>query len=92
MTSSDMQVTPGRAPCGRSVGPPSAQPKRRTFTAAYKLEMIGKTTRRPSQARKGRSRRGEGLYDFAYQLLARSAATADTVPGMAHKGRPADGS
>jgi hypothetical protein len=94
MTSSDMQDTPGRAPGG----PRSSQPKRRTFTAAYKLEMIRKYDAATEPGAKGALLRGEGLYDSHISYwrkardsgaLARSAAIAGTVPGVAHKGRPA---
>ena len=40
MTSSDMQDTPAGHRAAGASGPRSSQPKRRTFTAAYKLAMI----------------------------------------------------
>src|ERR1019366_5588802 len=42
MTSSDMQDTPAGRRAARADGPRSSQPKRRTFTAAYKMAMIEK--------------------------------------------------
>ena len=42
MTSSDMQDTPAGRRAARPDGPRSSQPRRRTFTAAYKLAMIEK--------------------------------------------------
>ncbi len=42
MTSSDMQDTPAGRRAARADGPRSSQPKRCTFTAAYKLAMIEK--------------------------------------------------
>ena len=42
MTSSDMQDTPAGRRAARADGPRSSRPKRRTFTAAYKLAMIEK--------------------------------------------------
>ena len=42
MTSSDMQDTPAGRRAAGADGPRSSQPKRRTFTAAYKLAMIEK--------------------------------------------------
>ena len=97
MTSSDMQDTPaGRRAAGVD-GPRSAQPKRRTFTAAYKLAMIEKYDAATEPGAKGALLRGEGLYDshISYWRKARnsgalksSAAAADAVPVVAHKGRP----
>jgi transposase len=84
-------------PAGAS-GPRSAQPKRRTFTAAYKLEMIGKYDAATEPGAKGALLRGEGLYDSHISYwrkardsgaLTRSAATEGTVPAAAHKVRPA---
>ena len=42
MTSSDMQDTPAGRRVARADGPRSSRPRRRTFTAAYKLAMIEK--------------------------------------------------
>jgi transposase len=98
MTSSDMQDTPAGRRVARAVGPRSSQPKRRTFTAAYKLEMIGKYDAATEPGAKGALLRGEGLYDshISYWRKARdsgalksSAAAADVVPAAAAKGRPA---
>ena len=96
MTSSDMQDTPaGRKPAGAG-GPRSSQPKRRTFTAAYKLEMIGKYDAATEPGAKGALLRGEGLYDshISYWRKARdsgalksSAAAPGAVPAVAHKSR-----
>src|ERR1039457_7393139 len=96
MTSSDMQDTPaGR----RAAGPRSSQPKRRTFTAAYKLAMIEKYDAATGPGAKGALLRGEGLYDshISYWRKARdsgalkssaAAVRADGVPVVTHKGRP----
>ncbi len=96
MTSSDMQDTPaGRRAAGP--GPRSSQPKRRTFTAAYKLAVIEKYDSATGPGAKGALLRGEGLYDshISYWRKARdsgalksSAAAAGAVPAVAHKGRP----
>src|SRR5579863_9048756 len=98
MTSSDMQDSPaGRRAAGID-GPRSSQPKRRTFTAAYKLEMIGKYDAAAEPGAKGALLRGEGLYDSHISYwrkardsgaLARSAVTADNVREVPRKGRPA---
>ena len=76
-----------------------SQPKRRTFTAAYKLEMIGKYDAATEPGAKGALLRGEGLYDshISYWRKARdsgslkSSAAAVPVNGVpaAHKGRAA---
>jgi transposase len=100
MTSSDMQEsTPaGRRPA-REDGPRSAQPRRRTFTAAYKLAMIEKYDAATGPGAKGALLRGEGLYDshISYWRKARdsgglkssaAAVPAGAVPLAAHKGRP----
>jgi transposase len=95
MTSSDMQDTPAGAD-----GPRSAQPKRRTFTASYKLEMIRKYDAATEPGAKGALLRGEGLYDSHISYwrkardsgsLARSAAAvpAGAAAAIMHKGRPA---
>ncbi len=98
MTSSDMQDTPAGRRAAGSDGPRPSQPKRRTFTAAYKLAMIGKYDAATEPGAKGALLRGEGLYDSHISYwrkardsgaLTRSAATADTVPAVAHKVRPA---
>ena len=97
MTSSDMQDTPaGRRAAGQA-GPRSSQPKRRTFTAAYKLAVIEKYDAATGPGAKGALLRGEGLYDshISYWRKARdsgalksSAAAVGAVPAVAHKGRP----
>jgi transposase len=92
MTSSDMQDIPAGAD-----GPRSAQPKRRTFTAAYKLEMIGKYDAATEPGAKGALLRGEGLYDshISYWRKARdsgslkSSAAVPADAAAAHKGRAA---
>ena len=98
MTSSDMPDTPAGRRAARADGPRSAQPKRRTFTATYKLEIIRKYDAATEPGAKGALLRGEGLYDshISYWRKARdsgsltsSAAAADAVRAMAHKGRPA---
>ena len=97
MTSSDMQDTPaGRRAAGPAC-PRSSQPKRRTFTAAYKLAVIEKYDAATGPGAKGALLRGEGLYDshISYWRKARdsgalksSAAAAGAVRAVAHKGRP----
>ena len=99
MTSSDMQGTPAGRRAAQADGPRSAQPKRRTFTAAYKLAMIGKYDAATEPGAKGALLRGEGLYDshISYWRKARdsgalkssAAVPADGVLVAAHKGRPA---
>ena len=97
MTSSDMQDTPAGRLAARADGPRSSQPRRRTFTAAYKLAMIEKYDAATGPGAKGALLRGEGLYDshISYWRKARdsgalksSAAATGAVPGVAHKGRP----
>ena len=98
MTSSDMQDTPAGRRAARADGPRSSRPKRRTFTAAYKLAMIEKYDMATEPGAKGALLRGEGLYDshISYWRKARDSgtlkspsATAGAVPAVAHKGRPA---
>ena len=98
MTSSDMQDTPAGRRVARADGPRSSRPKRRTFTAAYKLAMIEKYDMATEPGAKGALLRGEGLYDshISYWRKARDSGTlkspsaaAGTVPAVAHKGRPA---
>ena len=98
MTSSDMQDTPAGRRAARADGPRSSRPRRRTFTAAYKLAMIEKYDAATEPGAKGALLRGEGLYDshISYWRKARdsgsltsSAAAADAGRAMAHKGRPA---
>ena len=98
MTSSDMPDTPVGRRAAQVDGPRSAQPKRRTFTAAYKLAVIEKYDAATGPGAKGALLRGEGLYDSHISYwrkardagsLASSAAAEGAVPGVAHKGRPA---
>ena len=63
MTSSDMQDTPAGRRAAGADGPRSSQPKRRTFTAAYKLAIIEKYDAATEPGAKGALLRGEGLYD-----------------------------
>jgi transposase len=94
-----MQDTPAGRRAARAGGPRSSQPKRRTFTAAYKLAMIEKYDAATEPGAKGALLRGEGLYDshISYWRKARdsgalkssaTAVRADGVPAVAHKGRP----
>ena len=98
MTSSDMPGTPAGRRAAQADGPRSAQPKRRTFTAAYKLAVIEKYDAATGPGAKGALLRGEGLYDshISYWRKARDsgslaspAAAEGAVPAVAHKGRPA---
>ena len=98
MTSSDMQDTPAGRRVARADGPRSSRPRRRTFTAAYKLAMIEKYDAATEPGAKGALLRGEGLYDshISYWRKARDSGTlkspsaaAGAVPAAAHKGRPA---
>ena len=94
MTSSDMQGTPSGRRAARADGPRSSQPKRRTFTAAYKLAMIEKYDAATEPGAKGALLRGEGLYDshISYWRKARDSgalkSSAAAVPAVADKGRP----
>ena len=95
MTSSDMQDTPAGRRAAGADGPRSSQPKRRTFTAAYKLAMIGKYDAATEPGAKGALLRGEGLYDshISYWRKARDSgalksSAAAAVPAVADKGRP----
>ena len=95
MTSSDMQDTPAGRRAAGAGGPRSSQPKRRTFTAAYKLAMIEKYDAATEPGAKGALLRGEGLYDshISYWRKARDSgglkSSAAAVPAAVHKGRPA---
>ena len=98
MTSSDMQDTPAGRRVARADGPRSSRPRRRTFTAAYKLAMIEKYDMATEPGAKGALLRGEGLYDshISYWRKARDSGTlkspsaaAGAGPAVAHKGRPA---
>ena len=96
MTSSDMQDTPAGRRAAGADGPRSSQPKRRTFTAAYKLAMIEKYDAATEPGAKGALLRGEGLYDshISYWRKARDSGALKSsplpraVPAVAHKGRP----
>jgi transposase len=94
-----MQDTPAGRRAAQGGGPRSSQPKRRTFTAAYKLEIIGKYDAATGPGAKGALLRGEGLYDshISYWRKARdsgtlkpsaSAAPASGARAVADKGRP----
>ena len=94
MTSSDMQDTPAGRRAAGSHGPRSSQPKRRTFTAAYKLAMIGKYDAATEPGAKGALLRGKGLYDshISYWRKARDSGvlkSSAAVPAAAYKGRMA---
>jgi len=90
-----MQDTPAGRKAAGAGGPRSSQPKRRTFTAAYKLEMIGKYDAATEPGAKGALLRGEGLYDshISYWRKARDSGALKSVAGgntaAVHKGRPA---
>ena len=94
MTSSDMQDTPAGRRAAGADGPRSSQPKRRTFTVAYKLAMIEKYDAAAEPGAKGALLRGEGLYDshISYWRKARDSGAlksqAAAVPAVAGKGRP----
>ncbi|MDQ2873634.1 MAG: hypothetical protein M3Y33_01940 [Actinomycetota bacterium] len=94
-----MQDTPAGRRAARADGPRSSQPKRRTFTAAYKLATIEKYDAATGPGAKGALLRGEGLYDshISYWRKARdsgalrssaAAVPAAAVPVVADKGRP----
>ncbi len=98
MTSSDMQDTPAGRRAAQAGGPRSSQPKRRTFTASYKLEIIGKYDAATGPGEKGALLRGEGLYDshISYWRKARDSGTLKSSPAavpaaaraVADKGHP----
>jgi hypothetical protein len=89
-----MQDTPAGRRAARADGPRSSRPKRRTFTAAYKLAMIEKYDAATEPGAKGALLRGEGLYDshISYWRKARDSgalkSSAAAVPAVADKGRP----
>jgi len=93
MTSSDMQDTPAGRRVARADGPRSSRPRRRTFTAAYKLAMIEKYDAATEPGAKGALLRGEGLYDshISYWRKARESGALKSpsaaVPAVAHQGR-----
>jgi hypothetical protein len=90
-----MQDTPAGSRAAGTGGPRSAQPKRRTFTAAYKLEMVGKYDAATVPGAKGALLRGEGLYDshISEWRKARNSGALKSAAGgnpvAIHKGRPA---
>src|SRR6202042_1363174 len=94
MTSSDLQDTPAGRRAAGADGPRSSQPKRRTFTAAYKLAIIEKYDAATGPGAKGALLRGEGLYDshISYWRKARDSgglkSSAAAVHAAARKGRP----
>jgi hypothetical protein len=89
-----MQDTPAGRRATRADGPRSSQPKRRTFTAAYKMAVIEKYDAATEPGAKGALLRGEGLYDshISYWRKARDSgalkSSAAARPVVAHKGRP----
>ena len=89
-----MQDTPAGRQAAGADGPRSSQPKRRTFTAAYKLTIIEKYDAATEPGAKGALLRGEGLYDshISYWRKARDSgaltSAAAAVSAVAHKGRP----
>jgi transposase len=85
-----MQDTPAGRRVARADGP---RPRRRTFTAAYKLAMIEKYDAATEPGAKGALLRGEGLYDshISYWRKARESGALKSpsaaVPAVAHQGR-----
>ena len=98
MTSSDMQDTPAGRRAAGADGPRSSQPKRRTFTAAYKLAIIEKYDAATGPGAKGALLRGEGLYDshISYWRKVRDSGTlklsAAAVSGAAVPAAPSPNS
>jgi transposase-like protein len=88
-----MQDTPAGRRAARADGPRSSRPKRRTFTAAYKLAMIEEYDAATGPGAKGALLRGEGLYDshISYWRKARESGAlkspSPAVPAVAHQGR-----
>jgi transposase-like protein len=88
-----MQDTPAGRRVARADGPRSSRPRRRTFTAAYKLAMIEKYDAATEPGAKGALLRGEGLYDshISYWRKARESGALKSpsaaVPAVAHQGR-----
>ena len=88
-----MQDTPAGRRAARADGPRSSRPRRRTFTAAYKLAMIDKYDAATEPGAKGALLRGEGLYDshISYWRKARESGALKSpsaaVPAVAHQGR-----
>jgi transposase-like protein len=88
-----MQDTPAGRRAARADGPRSSRPRRRTFTAAYKLAMIEKYDAATEPGAKGALLRGEGLYDshISYWRKARESGALKSpsaaVSAVAHQGR-----
>jgi transposase len=85
-----MQDTPAGRRAAGADGPRSSQPKRRTFTAAYKLAIIEKYDAAAEPGAKGALLRGEGLYDshISYWRKARDSGALKSAAGAARKGHP----
>jgi transposase len=84
-----MQETiPARRRPARKDGPRSGQPKRRTFTAAYKLAMIEKYDAAAEPGAKGALLRGEGLYDshISYWRKGRDSGALAASAGCRSRG------
>jgi hypothetical protein len=90
-----MQDTPAGREAAGADGPRSSRPKRRTFTAAYKLEMVGKYDAATEPGAKGALLRGAGLYDshVSEWRKARDSGALESAaggnPAAMRKGRPA---
>ena len=88
-----LESTPSGRRAARADGPRSSRPRRRTFTAAYKLAMIEKYDAATEPGAKGALLRGEGLYDshISYWRKARESGALKSpsaaVPAVAHQGR-----
>src|SRR5213595_4315564 len=70
---------------GSSTGPRADQPRRRTFTAQYKLAMVAEYDRLPA-GEKGALLRREGLYS-SHIIEWRRARDAGALAGVADKPR-----
>jgi transposase len=70
------------------MGPRAQQPKRRTFTAEYKLAMIAEYDAAIEPGAKGALLRREGLYS-SHIVEWRRARDAGALAGVAQKPRPA---
>lgn len=68
------------------MGPRAQQPKRRTFTAEYKLAMIAEYDAATEPGAKGALLRREGLY-FSHIIEWRRARDAGALAGVADKPR-----
>jgi transposase-like protein len=69
------------------MGPRAQRPKRRTFTAEYKLAMIAEYDAATEPGAKGALLRREGLYS-SHIIEWRRARDAGAVAGVADKPRP----